>query len=43
MAMLLLTFDCMHYTQTRMPTIDSFAVLFIHLDVLFHDALCAFA
>jgi dolichyl-phosphate-mannose-protein mannosyltransferase len=29
MAMLLLTFDCMHYTQTRIATIDSFAVLFI--------------
>lgn len=28
-AMLLMTFDLMHFTQTRIATIDSFAVLFI--------------
>ncbi len=30
-AMLLMTFDCMHYTQTRIATIDSFPVFFIIL------------
>ena len=25
----LMTFDCMHFTQTRIATIDSYAVLFI--------------
>ena len=34
-SMLLLTFDCMHYTQTRLATIDSFVVLFILWSVYF--------
>ena len=33
-AMLLLTFDLMHFTQTRIATIDSFPVFFIILSVL---------
>lgn len=33
-AMLLMTFDLMHFTQTRIATIDSFAVLFIMLSYL---------
>ncbi len=33
-AMLLLTFDLMHFTQTRIATIDSFPVLFILLSYL---------
>ncbi|MEG2251697.1 MAG: phospholipid carrier-dependent glycosyltransferase, partial [Clostridia bacterium] len=33
-AMLALTFDLMHYTQTRIATIDSFPVLFIILSYL---------
>lgn len=36
-AMLLMTFDLMHFTQTRIATIDSFPVLFIML-----SALCMF-
>lgn len=34
-AMLLLTFDLMHFTQTRIATIDSFPVFFIILSYLF--------
>ena len=34
-AMLILTFDCMHFTQTRIATIDSFVVLFILWSVYF--------
>ena len=34
-AMLLMTFDCMHLTQTRIATIDSFPVLFIMVAYLF--------
>ncbi len=33
-AMLLMTFDLMHFTQTRIATIDSFPVLFIMLSYL---------
>jgi Gpi18-like mannosyltransferase len=33
-AMLFLTFDLMHFTQTRIATIDSFAVLFIMVSYL---------
>ena len=35
LAMLLMTFDTMHYTQTRLATIDSFVVLFILWSVYF--------
>ncbi len=35
LSMLLMTFDCMHYTQTRLATIDSFVVLFIIWSVYF--------
>lgn len=31
----MLAFDCMHYTQTRLATIDSYPVLFILLSYLF--------
>ncbi|MBQ7306086.1 MAG: phospholipid carrier-dependent glycosyltransferase, partial [Clostridia bacterium] len=34
-AMLLMAVDCMHFTQTRIATIDSFPVLFIILSYLF--------
>jgi dolichyl-phosphate-mannose-protein mannosyltransferase len=34
-AMFLMAVDCMHYTQTRIATIDSFVVLFIIWSVLF--------
>jgi dolichyl-phosphate-mannose-protein mannosyltransferase len=34
-AMFLLAVDCMHFTQTRLATIDSFVVLFIIWSVLF--------
>ncbi len=34
-ALLLMTFDLMHFTQTRIATIDSFPVLFIMLSYLF--------
>lgn len=34
-AMLMLSLDCMHLTQTRIATIDSFPVLFILLSYLF--------
>ncbi|MBO4367251.1 MAG: glycosyltransferase family 39 protein, partial [Clostridia bacterium] len=33
--MMLLTLDCMHFTQTRIGTIDSFAVMFIMFMYLF--------
>ncbi len=32
---LLMTFDCFHFAQTRMGTVDSFLVLFIMLSALF--------
>ncbi len=35
MAMLLMTLDCMHFTQTRIATIDSYPVLFIMLSYFF--------
>ena len=35
LAAFLLTFDCMHFTQTRIATIDSFPVLFMMLMFLF--------
>ena len=35
LAMGLLALDCMHFTQTRIATIDSFPVLFILLSLLF--------
>ena len=34
-AMMLMTLDCMHFTQTRLATIDSYPVLFIMLSYLF--------
>lgn len=34
-AMLLMTLDCMHFTQTRIATIDSYPVLFIILSCFF--------
>ena len=34
-AMLLMTLDCMHFTQTRIATIDSYPVLFIILSYFF--------
>ena len=34
-AMLLMTLDCMHFTQTRLATIDSYPVLFIMLSYFF--------
>lgn len=34
-AMAMMTLDCMHFTQTRIATIDSFPVLFIMLSWLF--------
>lgn len=34
-AMMLMTLDCMHFTQTRIATIDSYPVLFIILSYLF--------
>ncbi len=34
-AMLLMALDCMHFTQTRIATIDSYPVLFIILSYLF--------
>lgn len=34
-AMMLMTLDCMHFTQTRIATIDSFPVLFIMLSYFF--------
>ena len=34
-AMMLMALDCMHYTQTRIATIDSFVVLFIIWSVYF--------
>ena len=34
-AMMLMTLDCMHFTQTRIATIDSFPVLFIILSFYF--------
>ena len=34
-AMLLMSLDCMHFTQTRIATIDSYPVLFIMLSSLF--------
>lgn len=35
MAMMLMALDCMHFTQTRLATIDSYPVLFIMLSFLF--------
>lgn len=35
LAALLMTFDCFHFAQTRMGTVDSFLVLFIMLSALF--------
>lgn len=35
LAGILMTFDCFHFAQTRMGTVDSFLVLFIMLSVLF--------
>ncbi len=35
LAMMLMTLDCMHFTQTRIATIDSYPVLFIMLSYLF--------
>lgn len=35
LAGLLMTFDCFHFSQTRMGTVDSFLVLFIMLSSLF--------
>lgn len=35
LAALLMTFDCFHFAQTRMGTVDSFLVLFMMLSVLF--------
>ncbi len=34
-AMMLMTLDCMHFTQTRLATIDSYPVLFIILSYFF--------
>ncbi len=34
-AMMLMTLDCMHFTQTRIATIDSYPVLFIMLSYFF--------
>ncbi len=34
-AMMMMTLDCMHFTQTRIATIDSFPVLFIMLSYFF--------
>lgn len=34
-AMMLMTLDCMHFTQTRLATIDSYPVLFIMLSYFF--------
>ncbi len=36
----LMTFDCMHFTQTRIATIDSYAVLFIMVMYLFMFRYC---
>ena len=35
LAMMLMTLDCMHFTQTRIATIDSYPVLFIMLSYFF--------
>lgn len=35
LAGILMTFDCFHFAQTRMGTVDSFLVLFMMLSVLF--------
>lgn len=35
LAGILMTFDCFHFVQTRMSTVDSFLVLFIMLSALF--------
>ena len=35
LAMMLMTLDCMHFTQTRLATIDSYPVLFIILSYFF--------
>lgn len=35
LAAILMTFDCFHFAQTRMGTVDSFLVLFMMLSVLF--------
>ncbi len=35
LAMMLMTLDCMHFTQTRIATIDSYPVLFIILSYFF--------
>lgn len=35
LAAVLMTFDCFHFAQTRMGTVDSFLVLFIMLSTLF--------
>lgn len=35
LAMMLMTLDCMHFTQTRLATIDSYPVLFIMLSYFF--------
>lgn len=39
-AMFLLTFDCMHFTQTRISTIDTYGVFFILLMYLFMFRYC---
>lgn len=41
LAAILMTFDCFHFAQTRMGTVDSFLVLFIMLSSLFMYRYCS--